>query len=293
MTYVVGYSPHKDDEGALELAVQLARSESAPIHAVTVVPQGWGTPAAGATDREFQEWAAAEGEASATQALRLLAGQEGVEASASWVTGRSVPQALLDAAARLEASVLVVGSGEDTSPGRVALTSKSSRLLHSSDIPIAIAPRGYEAASDRINRITVGFRDDDATWTMVERVAKIARRISASLRVVTFAVEPQSMVAAGVSHAEELVFARWLEQASAAQAEAAAYLRSQGFTQEEVVLQIAAGPTWRKAIQSLEWKSDDILVVGSSATHRLTQVFLGSSASKIARNSPVPVVVVP
>ena len=59
------------------------------------------------------------------------------------------------------------------------------------------------------------------------------------------------------------------------------------------MLQIAAGPTWRKAIQSLEWKSDDILVVGSSATHRLTQVFLGSSASKIARNSPVPVVVVP
>jgi len=34
-------------------------------------------------------------------------------------------------------------------------------------------------------------------------------------------------------------------------------------------------------------------VVGSSSTHRLAQVFLGSSAAKILHNATVPVVVVP
>ena len=38
----------------------------------------------------------------------------------------------------------------------------------------------------------------------------------------------------------------------------------------------------------------DVLVVGSSSTSSLLQrVFLGSSAAKIVRNSPVPVLVVP
>ena len=292
MTYVVGYSPHKNDLGALELACQFARSESAPVHAVTVVPRGWGTPVVGATDREFEQWAAAEGEASAELAMRNLAEFSGIEASASWVTGRSVPQALLEQATALDATILVVGSGEDASPGQIALTSKSGRLVHSSTIPVAIAPRGYEANGARINRITVGFRDDDATWTLLQRVARIARQVSASLRVVTFAVEPQTMVTSGVSHAEAQVLERWIEQAEAAQRESAEYLRSEGFS-DDLELSIAQGHTWRKAVRSLAWKADDILVVGSSSTHQLAQVFLGSSAAKIVRHSPVPVVVVP
>ena len=36
-----------------------------------------------------------------------------------------------------------------------------------------------------------------------------------------------------------------------------------------------------------------MLVVGSSAVGPVARVFLGSRASKIVRNSPVPVVVVP
>lgn len=118
MTYVVGYSPHKDDGSALELACQLARSESDQVHAVTVVPRGWGNPLAGDTDREFEQWAAAEGEASADLAMRHLGEQPEVEATASWITGRSVPQALLERATELDASILVVGSGRTPPTGR-------------------------------------------------------------------------------------------------------------------------------------------------------------------------------
>ena len=37
MTFLVGYSPHKDDLCALDLACQLARSDRGSVHAVSVV----------------------------------------------------------------------------------------------------------------------------------------------------------------------------------------------------------------------------------------------------------------
>ncbi|MCB0891115.1 MAG: universal stress protein [Propionibacteriaceae bacterium] len=44
---------------------------------------------------------------------------------------------------------------------------------------------------------------------------------------------------------------------------------------------------------SVPFADGDVLVVGSSSTHKLANVFLGSSAAKILRNSTVPVIVVP
>jgi len=55
-------------------------------------------------------------------------------------------------------------------------------------------------------RVTVGFRDDDATWTLLSRTADICRRTGANLRLVTFALRHKSMVTSSVSGAEDLVF---------------------------------------------------------------------------------------
>ena len=75
MSYLVGYSPYKDDRGAIDLAAQFARSEPATVEAITVVPRGWGTPAAAGTDREFEQWAAAEGAAGAAEAANVSRGR--------------------------------------------------------------------------------------------------------------------------------------------------------------------------------------------------------------------------
>ncbi len=293
MSYVVGFSPHKDDQGPLELACQFARSESDTVHAVTVVPRGWATPVAGDTDREFEAWAAEVGEASAALALERLAVHGDVTAAATWVTGRSVPAALLERAAALDASILVVGSGDAGTPGRITLTSKTSRLVHSSTLPVAIAPQDYRAGGSRVDRVTVGFRDDDVTWSLLERVAAITRRVGARLRLVTFAVRPRPMVTATVSLAESQVYDQWCRQALTAQQEAHQHLLDSGFAENEVELALAEGATWAAAVDSLTWLPGDVMAVGSSATHRLAQVFLGSSATKIVQHSPVPVVVVP
>lgn len=290
MTYVVGYGPHKHDRGAIELACQLATSLPEPVVAVSVVPRGWGTPVAAGTDREYELWAAGEGADSAALAAADLAQHPDVDGSALWVAGRSVPQTLLEQAVAKEASILVVGSGGDAEPGRIRLTSKTDRLVHSSTVPVAIAPKGYRTSSG-VKRITVAFRDDDASWSLLTRVAEISRRASAQLRVVTFLVNPpRRPVTSAVTHAETQVIDLWAVQAATAQAEAADHLISMGITAQ---LHTAGGADWGAAVAAVEWAEGDILVLGSSSTYRLAQVFLGSSASKIVRHSPVPVVIVP
>lgn len=292
MTYLVCYSPHKDDIGAIDLACQFARSEHEVVHALTVVPRGWETAVAGDTDRDFGQWAAEEGAASAAEALEVLGRHTDIESTATWVTGRSVPQAVGEQAEALGASLIVVGSGENGPRGYVTVTSKTDRMLHSATVPVAIAPRGYRpAAGARITRVTMGFRDDDASWTLLDLVSGICARIGAGLRLVTFAVRPRRMVVSAMRDDEIDVFDQWKTQARAGLDEALAHLREHGLTDVDGL--VAEGRSWGGAMDGVEWGREDVLVVGSSSTHKLAQVFLGSSAAKILRNSTVPVIVVP
>ena len=62
---------------------------------------------------------------------------------------------------------------------------------------------------------------------------------------------------------------------------------------QEVETVVGYGESWDEALEDIEWRDGDVLVVGSSAVGPVARVFLGSRASKIVRHSPVPVVVVP
>jgi nucleotide-binding universal stress UspA family protein len=56
----------------------------------------------------------------------------------------------------------------------------------------------------------------------------------------------------------------------------------------------ADAPTWREALDEPGWQEGDVLVVGSSTSQSLaSRVFLGSTATRIIRHSPVPVMVIP
>ena len=271
----------------------IARSDRTDVEALTVVPQGWPTAVAGDADRDFERWAAEQGDAATAAAAAYLQEHADVPTRARWVAGRSVPPVLLEEAAALSAGLLVVGSGEEVAHGQIGITSKTDRLLHSSTVPVAVAPRDYQAEpGSRVQRITLAFRGDDPTWALLKQVAEIALRNGAAVRVVTFAVRARTMYPPRVSGAEDMVHKAWVETAHAEQARAGEHLRELGITRGPE-LGVAVGRSWGVAMDSLDWERGDVLVVGSSSTHRLSRVFLGSSASKILRHSQVPVVVVP
>ena len=56
---------------------------------------------------------------------------------------------------------------------------------------------------------------------------------------------------------------------------------------------VASGTSWAEALSSVDWMPNELLVLGSSSAGTLRRVFLGTSATKIIRHSPVPVLVVP
>jgi nucleotide-binding universal stress UspA family protein len=283
VTIVAAWGPHHDDPGPVELACQLGRADQRRVDVLTVVPEGWASPLSHGADHEYLEWVAEAGRGAVAEINEYLRRHPDVRSRADWVSARSVPQEVLARVEEGDAGLLVVGSGEDVAHGRLGITSKTDRLLHSSPVPVAIAPRGYRAPPGaRVERVSVAFRGDDATWSLLDRVATIARRSGA-----------RTMYPPRVSGAEDIVLEQWLAQAREQQRQAREHLLGIGFTDDTLELEVAVARSWAGVMNVLEWRRTEILVVGSSSTHRLSAVFLGSSAAKIVRHSPVPVVVVP
>ena len=76
----------------------------------------------------------------------------------SWWPARSAPAGLQELAERHAAGMLVLGSSTAGVLGRVAFGSVAERLLHTSPVPVALAPRGFRAAPDgRGRRVTAAF----------------------------------------------------------------------------------------------------------------------------------------
>ena len=174
--------------------------------------------------------------------------------------------------------MIVLGSAEAGGLGQVALGSVSGRLLYSSPIPVALAPRGFRCrGACPVRRVTAAFGGSDDT--LVTAAGRVAARVGAELRVVTFAVRPRAPIEAGVGQSgEDAILAQWTDDAV-------------GALDREVV--VGRGETWEEALDDIEWADGDVLVVGSSSVGPIARVFLGSRAAKIVRHSPVPVVVVP
>ncbi|HEX6151846.1 universal stress protein [Nocardioides sp.] len=296
MTLVVGFPPGKDDWSPIELGATLARSVGTDLLVVSVVPTVWPTPVAGGTDREYEVWAEQHGAAAVAEANAILAEVcPDVAAVVRWTPGRSIASTLLEQAEEIEAGMIVVGSGSTGSYGRVHPGSIGDWLLHSSHIPVAVATHDYVGSEHgRLRRVSCAFRGDDRSLQTMERTAAICADIGASLRLVTFAVRGRTVYTAGVGvQAEDVVLDRWVDQATAAQAEALRLLKESENAPSEVDSVVSTGRSWGAAIDRLDWDRDEVLVVGSSSASVIERIFLGSNASKILRHSPVPVVVVP
>ncbi|MBA8793899.1 nucleotide-binding universal stress UspA family protein [Friedmanniella endophytica] len=292
MTVVVGHLPHKGGRGSLDLGLQLAHTLGRPLAVVTVVPRQWATPSLARVDGEFAEYARQVGERAEAQAREYLS-ETTVEVEVRYeaVPGRSSSAALVETARRLDAALLVLGSSTDGAEGRITVGATTGKLLHSSPIPLALAPRGYRSdAVDGVPRVTCAFSDNDASVRVVSRVAEVARGVHAPLRVASFGVRGATMYPPEIGlSAEDSVLAGWRDQVVAAQQR----LVERGVVDADVERVIGTGAGWGEALSSIDWHPTELLALGSSTVGPAARVFLGSRAAKIIRHAPVPVVVLP
>src|SRR3712207_3497987 len=156
MTLVVGYPPDGRGKGALHLAGLLARSGGGEDLVVAcIVPAPW-APGMARIDAEYRMHLDRAAEA----ALERARANTPADVPARFVRhgARSVPMGLLQLAEQHGARLLVVGSSTAGPFGHVSLGSATDRLLHSSPVSLALAPRGFRCKDDaRTGRVTVAY----------------------------------------------------------------------------------------------------------------------------------------
>lgn len=292
MTIVAGVSVMHQNPDAVQLAAMLARSAGTGLMLTTVVPAPWKGKGS-QLDRGYRDHLASTAR-DTLDALRPLVPAD-VDCTVRVRQSPSVSEGLVRAVREVESAMLVLGSSTTGLLGRVSLGSVTERLLHSSPVPVAVAPRGFTTGADaRVRRVSIAHAVGPDERGLVDAAASVAAEVSAATRLVSFAVRPPAPITSGVgTRAEGEVVDEWTR---AQQTEAAALQERIGGLDpapEQEPCAIGRGTTWARALESVPWTGGDVLVVASSRSAHSPRVFLGGTASKIARSSPVPVVVVP
>lgn len=292
MTLVVGVSPDGRGRAVLHLAAMLARTAREDLLVCAVVPLPW-PPSPARVDAEYRAQLDGAANDALEQARERL--PEDVPAALEVHHARSTPAGLLDVAERHDAGLIVAGSSSAGALGHVSLGSVTSRLVHSSPVPVALAPRGFRCRPDaRVARVTAAFGGSGEPDALVVAAAGVTGRAGAALRLASFAVRPRPPYTSGVGRqADDAMLGEWARATEAAGRAALARLGDLPAAPRDLDAVVGHGESWEEALEDVEWQEGDVLVVGSSTIGPVARVFLGSRASKIVRHSPVPVVLVP
>jgi nucleotide-binding universal stress UspA family protein len=290
MTILVGYPINRRARAVLSLAGMLARSSGEDLVVCIVIPAPW-MPGLSRADEGYRSYIEESAESAVAQARSDLPSD--VSAEFTTVYARSAPSGLLEAAQQHGVSMIAVGSASAGQFGYIGLSSVAERLLHSSPIPVALATHGFRAGGGKVERVTLAYSGGRESGALLGAAEALAVMYGAQLRVASFAVKLSPPETARFRAESAAVTAEWTENIRAAAREALDAETASSGPGAEPELVIGHGPDWEDAFEDIDWRSGEVLVVGSSESGPVARVFLGSRANKIVRNSPVPVLIVP
>ncbi|GLV99523.1 universal stress protein [Streptomyces lavendulae] len=140
MSVVLGYDESPGAERALHVALEVATAFGEPLVLV------YGAAAPGATGEEYRAHREAVRQAGRSALARAVgaADEAGVPSTVEVVDDKPA-QALLDAAQRHDARVIVVGTWGDSPIRGALLGSTPHKLLHLSPVPVLCVPTADEA----------------------------------------------------------------------------------------------------------------------------------------------------
>ncbi|GAA3116433.1 universal stress protein [Streptosporangium carneum] len=280
---LAGFIPGGRGQDGLRLAVLLARQTGARLTVGHVHVPAWPTPGPGRIDAEWRTYVAEQAAHTLEQARNAMADVRDVPVEYVSAAHRGSGRGLVQLAGRIGADVVVVGSAPGGGRGRIRIGSTADQLLHTSPVPVALAPRGYgEERPPGIERLTVAYRRDPASDEAVRQAFALAARTGASLRLITIVLS-----GGRPAKVEEEMLGRLRERVAADLEEIS---RRHGDVQVEV--NVLEGRNVATALSRIDCE-DSILICASSETGPLRRVFLGDTSLKIIRSAPCPVMMLP
>ncbi len=280
---VVGYTATDSGADAAALGARLARSLNAVLHLVIVLPSEGTRNAAVAPERAYEDHIRRQGRKWLEEAVAGLP-QELVR-SGHVRFGESFAEGLIAAGEEFGARLIVVGAANGSLFGRHRLGSVASELVHSSTIPVALAPAGTATQDDHVlPRITAAIGQRPGAENLLDEAVSTARDAGVAMRLVSlvpFDVPPGLDTGAirvvGDAHAQDVL--------AVAQGRLPADLQA--------VVEEAPGDSVEDAVANLDWLPGEVVLVGSSRLAQPRRLFLGSTAAKMLHELPVPMIVVP
>jgi nucleotide-binding universal stress UspA family protein len=279
---VVGYTATDAGADAVALGGRLAATLKAPLHLVLVLPaedRSVITP----PDAGYDRYLVTQAEAWLSDAAATIA--DAVSHATHVRFADSFAEGLIEAAHELAASHIVVGAANGGLRGRHRLGTVASELLHSSDVPVVLAPEGsrrLEAAA--VTRITAAIGTRPGASAVLDESIALATATGAELRLLSLvsvdlpaSVDTGVIRVAGAAHADDVLGK-------------ALHTLPEG-VQADVV--VARGDSIEDAVAHLSWEPGELAVVGSSRLAQPRRLFLGSTAAKMLHELPVPMIVVP
>ncbi|MCZ8379115.1 universal stress protein [Mycobacterium sp. CPCC 205372] len=285
MRLVVGFLATPGGGDALALGVRLGRTLGAEVHACIVMPPDRGVPAM-VTTGGYEDLLAEQATEWLDRALGAVPDdvvtQGHVSFSASYADG------LIREAGRLEADALVVGGSGGGLAGSFSLGSVVNELLHSSPVPVAVAPRGARLSGiERVREVTCAIGEREGADLLLDNAVRFSMAAGTPLRLVSLvALDPTFGTLRGDADA---VHRRALDHAARTLDTAKSELPDSF----PVTSTVVDGPSVETAVSKLEWRDGDLIMVGSSRLSAPKRLFLGSTAAKMLRVLDVPMVVVP
>jgi nucleotide-binding universal stress UspA family protein len=277
---LAAFDPLREDRAPVELALAVWDLTGAAVLVAAVSPAVLvAGDVAELRDTGLQD--------AADAALARVGGIAGVETRMLYDV--SVPRALHVLAEHERAGLIVVGSTRRGAFGRVLPGSTAERLLHGSQCPVALAPRGYTRSS--IDTVAVGFIDTPEGHAALAAAELFARRAHARLRVVTV-LQPAGALdaarAAGVPPARaQALEGRHRAERKAAMTRAIAALPEGVPIEPEVHVDDAADVLLAISEHA------DLIVCGSRGYGPLRSVLLGGVSRRLVDGAHCPVLVLP
>jgi nucleotide-binding universal stress UspA family protein len=283
MHVTVGYLATPTGDDGVALAGALATTFDATVDVVLVVREEYpdGHPGRG----EYQRLLVRKGEEWAAQAVAALAGK-GVSATPNVLVGESYSESLIAFAEGRSSDLIVVGGARDGFFGGHTIGPVTGSLLHSSPIPVALAPRGYsDDPDDSFTTVTAAVPTKAGDDNPLPFALTLASAAGLGIRML-------SLVSA--ENLTEADSARELRRLQVTAAEQNLVVAARALPDApEIESLVADGTTLESALKKLNWDDGDVLVVGSSKFGAPRRIFLGSTAARILAGVDVPVIVIP
>ncbi|MGB0436071.1 MAG: universal stress protein [Mycobacterium sp.] len=283
MHLTVGYLATPTGDDGIALASALAKTFDATVDVLLVVREE--LPDGHPGRAQYQQLLVARGEQWVSRALSRLSA-DGVTAASTVTVGESFAQSLIDFAEQKSSDLIVVGGARDGFFGRHTIGPVAGALLHSSPIPVALAPRGYAEDPDVvIEGVTAAVPTRATDDNPLPYAITLSSGAGLPIRMLSLVSAENLSEASSAREVRQM-------QVTAVEENLAAAARALPDVPDITAL-VADGTTLESALKKLNWDDGDLLVVGSSRFAAPRRIFLGSTAARILAGVDIPVIVVP